>query len=41
MRVVLHVYKTVTVISGVSVSTVSECFEFDLKTHFVTGWSKK
>lgn len=41
MRVVLHVYKIVTVVSAVSVSTVSECFEYDFKTHIVTGWSKK
>jgi len=41
VRVVLHVYKIVTVISAISVSTVSECFEFDLKTHIVTGWGKK
>ena len=40
MRVVLHVYKIVTVIFAVSVSTVSECFESDLKTHIVTGWGK-
>jgi len=38
---VLHVYKIVTVISAVSVNTVSECFEYDLKTHIVTGWDKK
>jgi hypothetical protein len=41
VRVLLRVYKIVTVISAVSVSTVSECFEFDLKTHVVTGWGKK
>jgi hypothetical protein len=36
------VYKIVTVISVVSVSTISECFEFDLKTVVVvTGWGKK
>ena len=38
MRVVLHVNKIFTVISAVSVSTVSESFEFDLKTRIVTGW---
>jgi len=41
VKVVLHVYKIVTVISAVSVSTVSGCFEFDLKTYIVTGWGKK
>lgn len=41
MRVVLHVFKIIMVISAVSVITVSGCFEFDLKTHIVTGWDKK